>query len=80
MDGNGKQSYTANPYKQINHTCRFLFVTSEDLDFLLEVPDVKELAQVVAGCRQKPVSIEVPLDLHDSVLMCMTSHIRDDTL
>lgn len=50
-------------------TCGLLFVPSEHLQLLLQVPDVKQLAKVITGCRQQPVPIQVPLHLHHCVLV-----------
>lgn len=50
-------------------TCGLLLVSSEDLQLLLQVPDVKEFAEVVARGRQQPVPVQVPLHLHHRVLV-----------
>lgn len=52
-------------------TCGLLFVPSEHLQLLLQVPDVEQLAEVIAGCRQKPVPVQVPLHLHHCILVGM---------
>lgn len=54
------------------HTCGLFLVAPEHLQLLLEVADVKELTQVVAGRCQQPVTVQVPLHLHHRVLMGVT--------
>ncbi len=43
----------------------------EDLQLLLEVPDVKQLHEVVPGRRQQPVAVGVPLHVHHCKLVGM---------
>lgn len=50
-------------------TCGLLLVSPEDLQLLLQVPDVKQFAEVVSGGRQQPVAVQVPLHLHHRVLV-----------
>lgn len=50
-------------------TCGLLLVSSEDLQLLLQVPDVKQFAEVVTRGRQQPVTIQIPLHLHHRVLV-----------
>ncbi len=56
---------------QLELTCCFFFMALERLHFFFHVPDVEQLYQVISRCRQKPVSIYVPLDFHHSVLVCV---------
>lgn len=56
-------------YRATSLTCGLLLVASEHLQLLLQVPDVKEFAEVVPGRRQQPVPVQVPLHLHHRVLV-----------
>lgn len=53
-------------------TAGLFFVSSKCLHLLTDVSDVENLNQMIPRCGQEPVSILIPLDIHNSILMGMT--------
>lgn len=60
-------------------TCSFFLMALEDLEFLFEVADVKQLHEMIPGCCQKPVPVGVPFYVHYSEFVSM-SKMKQSTL
>ena len=51
-------------------------MTPKNLDFFTDISDVKQLQQMVPWGCEHPISISVPLQVHDSMFVSMSCEYR----